>query len=614
MICVSDSTQIMPDYERFGFAYVSPAFYKKAMGGFAVYNRINIISSADKATISDKINSVLGENVLLLTKNEVMSYAGAQSEKEEGQTMSSVIPVLFLLIAVLTMVTTMHRLTAKEKTQIGTLKALGFKDKTITLHYSSYALMIGVIGCLGGIAIGFGIGAFLFTPTAMMGTYLDMPYWKLYTPWYCWAVLAALVVALTFIGWLSVKQMLKGTAADALRPYVPKKMKKLAIEKTRLWKKLSFGTKWNMRDVMRHKARTFMSLFGIVGCVLILVASLGMNDTMQAFLDDYYNTAMLYETRINLVESATNDKALELAEKFDGDWSASVGVEMGEKTVSLDIYSVPHGYVSFPAEKKGTVELLADGALICRRLAEQFNLKKGDKFKLKRYGTDLEYGLTVAGIIRSTSENIVIAPEYAQENGITYSISSVYTKEKNGELISKESVVKNYQDKNELMKSFDTFVQMLRMSVTVLICAAVVLGLIVLYNLGVMSYTERYREMATLKVVGFKDKKIGRLLISQNLWVTLIGANPRRACWGVYADLSVESAGVRVRNARRNKRVDRACVRRDNFPRFFARKRPRFEKEQKNRHGGGAERCRIKNNLLCNDGRFNTAMCQSAPS
>ena len=524
MICVSDSTQIMPDYERFGFAYVSPAFYKKAMGGFAVYNRINIISSADKATISDKINSVLGENVLLLTKNEVMSYAGAQSEKEEGQTMSSVIPVLFLLIAVLTMVTTMHRLTAKEKTQIGTLKALGFKDKTITLHYSSYALMIGVIGCLGGIAIGFGIGAFLFTPTAMMGTYLDMPYWKLYTPWYCWAVLAALVVALTFIGWLSVKQMLKGTAADALRPYAPKKMKKLAIEKTRLWKKLSFGTKWNMRDVMRHKARTFMSLFGIVGCVLILVASLGMNDTMQAFLDDYYNTAMLYETRINLVESATNDKALELAEKFDGDWSASVGVEMGEKTVSLDIYSVPHGYVSFPAEKKGTVELLADGALICRRLAEQFNLKKGDKFKLKRYGTDLEYGLTVAGIIRSTSENIVIAPEYAQENGITYSISSVYTKEKNGELISKESVVKNYQDKNELMKSFDTFVQMLRMSVTVLICAAVVLGLIVLYNLGVMSYTERYREMATLKVVGFKDKKIGRLLISQNLWVTLIGA------------------------------------------------------------------------------------------
>lgn len=407
------------------------------MGGFAVYNRINIISSADKATISDKINSVLGENVLLLTKNEVMSYAGAQSEKEEGQTMSSVIPVLFLLIAVLTMVTTMHRLTAKEKTQIGTLKALGFKDKTITLHYSSYALMIGVIGCLGGIAIGFGIGAFLFTPTAMMGTYLDMPYWKLYTPWYCWAVLAALVVALTFIGWLSVKQMLKGTAADALRPYAPKKMKKLAIEKTRLWKKLSFGTKWNMRDVMRHKARTFMSLFGIVGCVLILVASLGMNDTMQAFLDDYYNTAMLYETRINLVESATNDKALELAEKFDGDWSASVGVEMGEKTVSLDIYSVPHGYVSFPAEKKGTVELLADGALICRRLAEQFNLKKGDKFKLKRYGTDLEYELTVAGIIRSTSENIVIAPEYAQENGITYSISSVYTKRKTASLSPK---------------------------------------------------------------------------------------------------------------------------------------------------------------------------------
>ncbi len=523
LICIRDSTQLMPDYERFGFAYVSPAFYKKAMGGYAIYNRINIISDADKTTISERANAALGCTTLILTRSEVISSAGAQSEKEEGQTMSSVIPVLFLVIAVLTMVTTMHRLTAKEKTQIGTLKALGYKDKTITAHYSAYAFAIGVVGCGLGIALGCGIASMLFSPKVMMGTYLDMPYWNLYAPWYCWVIVAALVVFLTFIGWLSVKKMLSGTAADALRPYAPKKMKNLAIEKTKLWKKLSFGTKWNARDIMRHKARTGMSLFGIVGCVLILVAALGMNDTMQAFMSDYYDSAMNYQTRVNLTETAEEDKALELVEQLDGDWSGSVGVEAGEKALSLDVYSVKHGYVSFPDDKKGYIDLPDDGALICRRIADKFKLKKGDTITLKRYGSEEKYELKVAGVFRSTGENIIISPEYARVKGIRYSIDSIYTNERSASAFTNK-IIKSYQYKNELMKSFDSFVKMLRMSVTVLVCGAVILGLIVLYNLGIMSYTERYREMATLKVVGFKDKQIGRLLISQNLWVTLVGA------------------------------------------------------------------------------------------
>ena len=141
--------------------------------------------------------------------------------------MGSVLPVLFLAIAVLTMVTTMHRLTAKEKTQIGTLKALGFKDKKIIVHYSSYAFIIGIIGSLIGTALGYGVAYFIMNPNGSMGTYFDMPYWKLYLPLFCIVILVLIIAVLTFIGFLSVKQMLKGTAADALRPYTPKKVKPL---------------------------------------------------------------------------------------------------------------------------------------------------------------------------------------------------------------------------------------------------------------------------------------------------------------------------------------------------------------------------------------------------
>lgn len=527
MICLGDSSQLMPKFDDHGFAYISPALYAETLakkGLAAVYPQINVISGLTKSEISAAADAALGKTTLILTRAEVISSAGAESEKEEGKTMSSVIPVVFLVIAILTMVTTMHRLTVKEKTQIGTLKALGFKDKTVIAHYTSYALAIGVSGSVLGVGIGYAVAAIIMNPKGMMGTYFDMPYWKIYTPWYCVIVIAAIVAMLTVIGMLSVKKMLSGTAADALRPYTPKKMRSLALEKTALWKKFSFGTKWNLRDVMRHKARTGMSLIGILGCVVILVGALGMKDTMQAFLDDYYNSAMKYETRVDLDEnSASNVEKAQFADSLSGDRSSSVSVEFNEKAISLDVYEIERGMVNFPDKKGNSVALPNDGALICTRLSKDYGLKTGDTFTVKPYGTDKSYTLKVAAVIRSASENAFISERYADSLGIEYKISSIYTNETAREVLESEEFVKKVQSRGDIMKSFDSFTQLLNQSVTILIVAGVLLGLIVLYNLGVMSYTERYREMATLKVVGFKDKKIASLLITQNLWVTCVG-------------------------------------------------------------------------------------------
>ena len=224
LICVRDSSQLMPDYNTFGFAYVSPVMYEKAIGR-DYYPQINVVSSMSKNDFTEKADDALGNTALILTKDESASYSNAHGEVEEGQTMGSILPTLFLLIAVLTMVTTMHRLTAKEKTQIGTLKALGFKNKQILRHYTSYAFMIGSIGSAIGVGIGFFIAWYIMNPNGMMGTYFDMPEWKLYVPNFCYYILAAIIAVLTLIGFLSVRKMLSGTAADALRPYSPKKMK-----------------------------------------------------------------------------------------------------------------------------------------------------------------------------------------------------------------------------------------------------------------------------------------------------------------------------------------------------------------------------------------------------
>ena len=532
MVCVQDSTQLMPDFKMFGYAYITPAAYKKICESAGLpsplYEQINVrVNNFDdftKQKFSDAVNAALGKTMFILSKEESSSYALAHGEVEEGQTMGAVLPVLFLAIAVLTMITTMHRIAAKEKTQIGTLKALGYKNKRILAHYSSYALAIGIVGAALGIGVGYGIAYIIMNPSGMMGTYMDLPYWKLHMPFFCVVVMIAVLFALTLIGFLSVKSMLRGTAADALRPYAPKKMKNLAIEKTKAWKKFSFGTRWNLRDVMRHKSRTLMSLIGIIGCTVLMAGALGMNDTMNAFLTDYYDKAMNYSSRI-YVSSASEENVAEIAEKYAADASASVSVEIGDKGVSLDIYDIKHDKVRFLDKKGALVPLRNDGAYICRRIADEYKLKAGDTFTISPYGTDKEYTLKVNGVIYSSSESVAITNAYAEACGVTgYKTDSLYTSAVKNVLLDDE-LTKNFeiQDKQSIVESFETFTSLLNLSVTVLIAAAIVLGVVVLYNLGVMSYTERYREMATLKVVGFKDKKIAGLLIGQNMWVTVIG-------------------------------------------------------------------------------------------
>ena len=532
MVCVQDSTQLMPDYKMFGYAYITPAAYKKICESaglpsplYAQINvRVNNFDDFTKQKFSEAVNAALGKTMFILSKEESSSYALAHGEVEEGQTMGAVLPVLFLAIAVLTMITTMHRIAAKEKTQIGTLKALGYKNKRILAHYSSYALAIGIVSAALGIALGYGIAYIIMNPSGMMGTYMDLPYWKLHMPFFCVVVMIAVLFALTLIGFLSVKSMLRGTAADALRPYAPKKMKNLAIEKTKAWKKFSFGTRWNLRDVMRHKSRTLMSLIGIIGCTVLMAGALGMNDTMNAFLTDYYDKAMNYSSRI-YVSSASEETVAEIAKKYAADASASVSVEIGDKGVSLDIYDIKHNKVRFLDKKGALVPLRNDGAYLCRRIADEYKLKAGDTFTISPYGTDKEYTLKVNGVIYSSSESVAITNAYAEACGVTgYKTDSLYTSAVKNVLLD-DDLTKNFeiQDKQSIVESFETFTGLLNLSVTVLIAAAIVLGVVVLYNLGVMSYTERYREMATLKVVGFKDKKIAGLLIGQNMWVTVIG-------------------------------------------------------------------------------------------
>ncbi len=520
MICVADENQILPDYETFGFAYISPKKLENAIG-MVFYPQVNLLSDLEKAELEEAIKDALGRTILVTDKDEHVAYAGAKGEAEEGMTMGSILPVLFLAIGVLTMVTTMHRIAANEKVQIGTLKALGFRDRRILRHYTSYGFMIGLVGTVVGVILGYAVAALFFSPTGSMGTYLDMPDWSLVMPAFCIPVLIGIVGVLTLISFLSVRKMLEGNAAQALRPYTPKAMKKSLMEKLPFWEKLSFGTKWNIRDVFRHKARSAMTLVGIIGCMLLLVGGLGMKDTIDSFMTMLEDDISNYTTKVNLSETADNADAIKLAEKLGGDWQASAGISYEGNNVTLEIYDAERDLIRFVDEENKLMNLSDNGVYLCMRLKD--TAKIGDIIEFSPYGSEETYEVKVAGYFRSLmTETIVMTDTYAEEVEIPYHISTIYTNEAS-ESIKQTALIVGKQDKYTIMETYDTFMDIMNMMVLIFVFAAIVLGIVVLYNLGIMSYVERQRELATLKVLGFRDRHIGSLLISQNIWLTVLG-------------------------------------------------------------------------------------------
>ena len=548
LICVRDESQVMPDFNTYGYVYASPAMLRKVIEdeireeepdldedimSIAVkeacdefFCQLNVNSSMDKEEIQTAVDRALGRSLLILTKDENVSYAESRGEMNEGKTMGAVLPVLFLAIAILTMITTMNRITISEKTQIGTLKALGFRDKKIIRHYTSYAVIISLAGSVLGVALGYLLCRMVMSQDGMMGTYFVMPDWTIHIPLWIWAIVLMIVALTIFIGYLSVRELLRGTAAETLRPYTPRHIHRLLIEGTALWRKMRFGTKWNLRDIFRHKSRSAMSFIGTFGCMLMLIASFGMNQTMDTFLDTFYDGTAVYSSKVFLSSDADNDDAVSLAEKLDGDYSASVSAKVGDKTVSADVYNISHGMYRFIDEDSNIIPLPEEGALICKRLARDFDVKAGDTITIEPYGTDESYDILISGINGSLTESISMTEEYAESIGLTdsgeYRISSVYTMTAKDQ-IGTDSTITSVQSKQDIIDSFDSFMKIFYFFIIVLIAASVLLCLIVLYNLGILSYMERYREMATLKVLGFRNKAIGRLLISQNLWIAVTG-------------------------------------------------------------------------------------------
>ena len=246
-----------------------------------------------------------------------------------------------------------------------------------------------------------------------------------------------------------------------------------------------------------------------------------MKDTMDGFLSLLGDDISNYNTKINLVAGTDNDAAFALTKDVSGDWEATSGISIHGKTVTMQVYGITHDNYRFIDVDNNIAPLSDDGAYVCMRLADEY--KVGDTVEISPYGSNDTYKVKIVGVRRSImTENIVLTQKYADKLGIPYSVTSIYT-DKSAESIEKSDIIAGKQSKQTIMDTYDSFMEIMNFMIYLLVLASCILGVVVLYNLGIMSYVERYRELATLKVLGFRDRQIGGILISQNVWLTILG-------------------------------------------------------------------------------------------
>ena len=553
---LKDSSALMPDRITFGYVYLSineiPEDYIKSIvmkeagitdeeifknvipdfnfKDYYIFNELMIdLDNTDDKSVTKSINNIEDniKDVLVITKREDnSSVAFYQGEINEGQDYVGIFSGLFIFIALLSVITTMTRVVKKQRIQIGTLKALGYNNFKILIHYIGYGFWVTLAGIIAGILLGYyGLTKIVLD---MQMSYFQMPILEMYIDPSTFWTSGLLLTAVLAITLLTGRSILKKSAAETLRIEIPQvKSNTIVITRKGIFKKFSFATKWNIRDILRNKTRTFMGIVGITGCSLLIVVSMGMIDSFNDFIDMQFTKLYNFDYKLTLSQNITDDEYDYLINKYNKS-SASLGIEIKQDderiTTSLNIIDVGD-YIRYINEEDEFIKLDSnEGVYLTRLLAEKNNIKVGDKIKWHIFGKDTYYESTVIGLNKDPQiQNMTMTKEYYESLGLEYKANYLYT---NDSLSESDTIdgVEFIQGNESLRKNLDNMMSMVTDLIVLIVFLAIVLGAVIIYNMGVLSYGEKEYQFATLKVLGFENKKIKRIFIKQNIWISVIAA------------------------------------------------------------------------------------------
>ena len=475
-----------------------------------------------------------GENWYVLDIDSNVGFYQYEQDTQRIDNVAKVFPLVFFIVAVLICLTTMTRMVEEERSQIGTLKALGYNDISIMFKYILYAALATIIGSMIGVAIGYRI-----LPDLCFEMYKNMyRLGNIKLSYYSSLTFQGMMIALLCTLGATIytcRKTLKESPANLLRPVAPPPGKRVLLERIKLvWNHLSFSYKVTVRNVFRYKKRFLMTIIGIAGCTGLILAGFGLKDCIVKMVPHQYEEIFTYQAKIHLNEEKTD----ETIDKIKENKKIKNILEVQEESVTIDNKNTnqsvtlvipkddPKEFIKLQNRKTKEQYDLTDGLIITEKLVKLLEVEENDILKFS--GTDT-YKEKVAHITENYLFHYIYLPKTSYKkdeyNTLLIKTKSMTEKEEKAlanelkEILGISSITFTSSTRHVFDDTMDSFAYVS----LILIVSAGALAFVVLYNLSSVNISERRRELATIKVLGFYDKEVYQYINRENTILTLIG-------------------------------------------------------------------------------------------
>lgn len=493
----------------------------------------------------EEIDDIEKPDSFVLTRNSNIGYACFENDSDIVRSVSTVFPLFFFLVAALVCMTTMNRMVEEQRTQIGVLKALGYSGARIMGKYVFYA---GSAAIIGGV-LGFSFGSYLF-PKVIWAVY-DLMYgfteieYLFDVPLFLVSMAAALLCSVGAT-YLTCRMELISTPADLIRPKAPKGGKRIFLERiTFIWNKLKFLQKVSIRNLFRYKKRFFMMIIGIGGCTALLVTGFGIKDSIGGTVGQQYDDIQTYDALASFDKGLSDaqietlkEETEEVADGFlcvreetvnlqttKGDKECTLVVPADTENLGeyLDLHTPEGGHIDYPGKGE---------AVLTRKMSDKYDLQVGDTLSFRDDDMNT-FTCTISGVCENFVYNYVYINRetYEETLGQEPEFAHAFFNIKEGEdvhegaaVISEAQHVSGVTVNQDFRERFDNMIKSLNYIVILIIVCAGALAFIVLYNLTNINITERIREIATIKVLGFYPNETASYVFKENFALTGIGA------------------------------------------------------------------------------------------
>jgi putative ABC transport system permease protein len=521
----------IPDYRKYGFAYVS-AVDLPQMG----YNEI--ILTADNVVGQMEMTAGIREavgSVSVISRGYQASVGKIADDLSGNRQIGMLFPIVFFLTAALITWITVGRMMENQRQHLGTLRSLGFSKREIIARYSLY----GVLITIPSIAFGWLVSRFIIAQTlyniATVYYTIDVRGVDLFSPHFFLAVLGVAVVTCG-AAYLSCRRTLSFTPAALMRPRPPAAVHRILLERvTPFWKRLSFSGKIVTRNLFRNKVRMAMGVIGITGSAALVLCGFGLMSSINGMIDKSFSEVIRYDAEVKLKTALTIDEIGELVKQVNGttgfDAALSLGVTVYDRVGTaispyLVILEDAQSSLNFRDDGGKPVSLPTRGAFITPRMAKALGIGIGNIIEAEGMDGTM-FPLEVAGIVDFPVGNEIYmsVSAFAKISDIPFTARVFFLRGNDINIVPlrQDTRVALVEAKEEMRENLNVVLEILQGMQGILIAFSGLLAFAVMMVLGQMNFDERIRELATLKVLGLHKNEMRRLVLRENVWITVMG-------------------------------------------------------------------------------------------